>query len=608
MTTDVYIDRRVSRDINRLSRFYPVRTRCGARPDHGNPVRTRVQARVGQCYHSAMRHSVARTLAALVLILAFAWARPASAKDELVIGTTQYPSTFHPSIDSMLAKTYILSMTRRPLTMHDARWELGCMICVTLPTIENGGAVPETTPDGKRGVAVTFTLRPGLKWGDGTPLTARDVTFSWEVGRHPLTGVSNQEFYRSLYRVDAKSDSTFTLHFDKLVFDYNAVNDMGLLPAHLEEKPFRADPAAYKNRTLYDTDTVNPGLYFGPYRVAAVTAGSHVVLVPNETWPGTKPRFKRVIVRTIENTAALEANLLSGAIDMIAGELGLTVDQGVAFAKRHGQRFNVIFKPSLVYEHLEPNLDNPILKDVRVRRALLHALDRETIVRQLFDGHQPVAHTGINPLDSIYDPKVRTHAHDPKRAAVLLDEAGWSVMRNGIRHNAKGERLAIELATTAGNRTRESVQQILQNQWRAVGVEARIRNQPARVFFGETVTKRAFPGFAMFAWYSAPENVPRTILHSSHIPAQANNFAGQNYAGYVNPEMDSLIDAIEIELNRDKRRALWRRFQDLYAEDLPALPLFFRADAFVLPKWLEGVEPTGHQGVSTIWIENWRVK
>jgi peptide/nickel transport system substrate-binding protein len=579
----------------------------GGRAGHGPAVgREAVGATI-----KTMPFSPARVLAgllALAPVLALPLAKPAQAKDELVIGMTQFPATFHPSIDSMLAKTYVLSMARRPLTMHDARWELGCMICVNLPTIENGGAVPETTSDGKKGVAVTFTFRPGLKWGDGTPLTSRDVAFTLEVGRHPQTGVSNQEFYRSLYKVDAKNDDTFTLHFDKLTFDYNAVNDMGLLPAHLEEKPFRADPAAYKNRTLYDTDTANPGLYYGPYRIAEVTAGSHVVLVPNETWPGAKPRFKRVLVRVIENTAALEANLLSGAIDMIAGELGLTVDQAVAFAKRHGERFNVIFKPSLVYEHLEPNLENPILRDKRVRQALLHALDRETIVQQLFAGHQPVAHTGINPLDWIHNPEVRKYPYDPKRAAALLDEAGWSVMRGGFRHNAKGERLAFELATTAGNRTREAVQQVLQSQWRAVGADARIKNQPARVFFGETVRKRTFPGFAMFAWYSAPENVPRTILHSSHIPTEANNFAGQNYTGYANPEMDRLIDAIEVELDREKRRALWKRFQDIYAEDLPSLPLFFRADAFVLPKWLAGVEPTGHQGVSTLWIENWRVE
>ena len=546
--------------------------------------------------------------AALLAWSMLAGAAPALAKDDLVIGMTQFPATLHPAIDSMLAKSYVHGMTRRPFTAHGVDWKLQCMICVALPSLENGGAVPETTPEGKPGLAVTFQIVPGLKWGDGVPVTARDVAFSWEVGRHPQTGVSNQEFYRSLYKVDVKSDSSFTLHFDKRAYDYNEIGDAGLLPAHLEEKIFRADPVAYRNRTLYDADPANPGLYYGPYRIAEVKSGSHLTLVPNEHWTGKKPGFRKVVVRVIENTAALEANLLSGSIDMIAGELGLTVDQAVAFEKRHGARFNVLYKPGLVYEHLEPNFDNPILKDVRVRRALLHALDRETLVRQLFDGRQPVAHTAINPLDWIYDPSVRTYAFDPKKAAALLDEAGWSAMKDGWRHNAKGERLSFDLATTAGNRIRESVQQVLQSQWRAVGVEARVKNQPARVFFGETVRKRTFGGLALFAWYSAPESLPRTILHSANIPTEANNFAGQNYTGFANPEMDSLIDAIETEFDRDKRRALWTRFQALYADRLPALPLFFRADAFVLPKWLAGLEPTGHQGVSTLWIENWRVQ
>ncbi len=547
-------------------------------------------------------------IAALMFAAALVWPGLAAAKDELVIGMTQFPATLHPAIDSMLAKSYVHGMTRRPFATHGVDWTLRCMICVALPTVENGGATPETTPEGKRGLKVAFEIRPGLRWGDGTPVTARDVVFSWEVGRHPQTGVSNQEFYRSLYKIDVNSESAFTLHFDKFAYDYNEIGDAGLLPAHLEEPIFRADPAAYRNRTLYDADPANPGLYYGPYRIAEVKAGSHIALAPNEHWNGKKPQFRRVTVRVIENTAALEANLLSGAIDMIAGELGLTVDQAIAFEKRHGAKFNVLYKPGLVYEHLEPNLDSPILKDVRVRRALLHALDRETMVRQLFDGRQPVAHTSINPLDWIYDPAVKTHPFDPQKAAALLEEAGWTVIKDGFRHNARGERLSFDLATTAGNRIRESVQQVLQSQWRAVGVEVRIRNQPARVFFGETVRKRAFTGFALFAWYSAPENLPRTILHSTHIPAEANNFAGQNYTGYAKPEMDSLIDAIEVEFDRDKRRALWTRFQALYAEDLPALPLFFRADAFVLPKWLAGVEPTGHQGVSTLWIENWQTR
>ena len=160
--------------------------------------------------------------------------------------------------------------------------------------------------------------------------------------------------------------------------------------------------------------------------------------------------------------------------------------------------------------------------------------------------------------------------------------------------------------TTAGNRTRELVQQVLQSQWRQVGLDVRIRNEPARVFFGETVSKRKFTALAMFAWISSPENVPRTTLHSDQIPSAENNWAGQNYTGYRNPEMDQLLEDISVELDRGKRKALWAKLQTIYARDLPALPLYWRADPYILPHWLKGVQPTGHQGVITLWIENWR--
>ena len=545
---------------------------------------------------------------ALLFVLMTAFAGPArAAKDELVIGITQFPSTFHPNIDSMLAKSYVLGMTRRPFTVFDADWQLVCMLCTELPTIENGLAAPETTPDAKQGIAVTYTIRPDALWGDGTPITTRDVVFTWEVGRHPRSGVIPKEFYRSLYKIDVADDNTFTLHFDKLTFDYNAINAFDLLPAHLDEAAF-AEPEAYRHRTLYETDTTNPGLWFGPYRVAEVVPGSHVVLVANPTWWGAKPAFDRIVVRVIENTAALEANLLSGAIDMIAGELGLTIDQALAFEKRHADRFDISYKPGLAYEHIDLNLDNPILADRRVRRALLHGLDRRAISDKLFAGRQPVADSNVNPLDWVHADDTPRYAFDPEKAAALLDEAGWTVAEDGIRRNGAGEPLTIEIMTTAGNRTRELVEQVLQSQWKQLGIDARIRNQPARVFFGQTVSERKFPAMAMFAWISAPESVPRTTLHSDHIPTPDNNWSGQNYTGFNNKEVDELIEQIEVELDRDKRRELWRRLQHIYAEELPALPLYFRANPYILPKWLTNLRPTGHQYPTTLWVEEWRAE
>ncbi|MBT4940870.1 MAG: peptide ABC transporter substrate-binding protein, partial [Rhodospirillaceae bacterium] len=276
--------------------------------------------------------------------------------------------------------------------------------------------------------------------------------------------------------------------------------------------------------------------------------------------------------------------------------------------KRHGKKFNMVYKSGLIYEHLDLNLDNPVLKDKRVRKALILGIDRKAISSQLFAGRQPVADTNINPLDWVYTKDTPIYKFDLKAAGKLLDQAGWSIKKRGIRYNAKGDKLSFELMTTAGNRTRELVEQVLQSQWKQLGVDIRIRNQPARVFFGQTVTQRKFTGFAMFAWISAPESVPRSTLHSAHIPTKANNWGGQNYTGFKNAEMDKLLEQIEIELDKTKREKLWHRFQKIYATELPVIPLYFRANSYILPKWLSGVTPTGHQGTTTLWIENWGVR
>jgi peptide/nickel transport system substrate-binding protein len=285
-----------------------------------------------------------------------------------------------------------------------------------------------------------------------------------------------------------------------------------------------------------------------------------------------------------------------------------SLEQALAFAERHGDRFQIAYEPGLVYEHLEANLDNPLFQDVRVRRALMWAVDREALSERLFAGKQPVAATNVHPLDWVHAEDVHHYARDLERARALLDDAGWRPGPDGIRVNDAGERLSFEFATTAGNRGRELVQQFLQAQWAEVGVEAVIRNLPPRVLFAEHLSRRRFTGMALFAWISSPESAPKTTLHSTMIPSAGNGWSGQNYTGYANPEMDALIEAIEVELDREARAELWRRLQVLYATDLPAMPLYFRADAHIWPTWLEGVTPTGHQDVSTLWVEEWRVR
>lgn len=549
-----------------------------------------------------MRSLISAVCLSIGLLIAITGA--ASARDKLVIGISQFPSTLHPSFDSMLAKEYVNAMARRKITIIDHDWKVTCLLCIELPDLKKGTARFETSAEGKDGLALDYELDPRAVWGDGTPITTKDVLFTWEVGRHPETGTDNSELYRRILSIDVHDDQRFTLHMDRRSCEYQGISGFNLLPSHIEQAVFDR-PADYRKRTNYDRDPTNAGLWYGPYKVSQVQPGVSITLEPNPRWWGQKPHFEQIVVRTIENTAALTANLLSGDVDMIAGELGLTIDQALSFERRHGDKFQIVYKSGLIYEHIDLNLGNPALGDVRVRQALLKAIDRTAISERLFAGKQPVAHGQTNPLDSVYFDDLPKHPYDTDAAARLLDDAGWILGSDKVRRNAAGEPLQFELMTTAGNKSRELVQQVLQSQWRELGVDVNIRNEPARVFFGETVSKRKFTGMAMFAWISSPRSIPRTTLHSEMIPTEENAWAGQNYMGYNSQEMDTLLDDLELVCDPDQNQQLWNRMQTRYATDLPALPLYFRANTYILPKWLKGVRPTGHQFTSTSWVEEW---
>ena len=555
-----------------------------------------------------MRPWAAMFLRRFAFLVCLVVASPALAMDELVIGMNTAPGTLNPLISSMLATSFVNGMIVRPITAYDASWKVVCLLCTTLPTVENGRArIVELPPDDKgvvkKGMEIDIELKP-MTWSDGTPVTARDIEFTIEVGKNPKTGIPSAEEYRRILKIDIRDDRHFTLTKDRVTFDYNVL-DITPLPAHLEKPIFDADPVEYRLKTLYDAEPTTPGLAFGPYRMVEFVPGNRIALERNPYWTGVQPTFRRILLKIFENTASLEANLLSGNVDYIPGESGLSLNQSVALEKLYGDKYDFVYKPSLGYAHIDVKLDNPLLADVRVRRAILLAIDRKGISDTLFYGKQPVADGDINPLDPMYSPAARHYDYDPAGAKKLLDEAGFGEVAKGERRNARGQRLSLVLALASGSRLSDLLAQVIQSELSQVGIELRLKAAPARIYF-RALDKREFDSLAMYSWITSPQNVPRTTLHSSEIPTAQNQWSGQNFPGYRNAEMDKALDEAERELDPTKRRAFFADILRLYAEDLPVLPLYFRVDSFIFPKPLKGVIPTGNQNCSTLWVENWR--
>jgi peptide/nickel transport system substrate-binding protein len=536
-------------------------------------------------------------------------AAPAQAKDDLVIGISQFPSSMHPYLDPEVVKGYIEAFATRPVTAFDKDWKNSCLLCTELPTLDNGLVKIEDRPGGGKGMAVTIKLKPDLKWGDGAPVTARDLAFTAKIAHDPASGFTNVRTFTRVVSVDVLDDHTGVMHLDAVTPIFDRIPP--LLPEHIEGPVFAkaATPADYINTNTYNRAPTTPGLWNGPWMVTDYKSGSQVVLTLNPYWPGPKPYFKRVVIRDIDNTAALQANLLSGDIDMTPGEsIGLTIDQVIELHKQQPDRFTYIFQPALTYDLIAMQLNNPILADRRVRQALLLTIDRKTMDDKLFGGILPIAQTWVNRLEPNYNPDAASYGYDPARAKALLASAGWTPGPDGICRNAKGDRLALEFTVSAGIRLRELQQSVMQSQWKANCIEMQIKNEPFRTLFGETMKHRVFTGLVLFSWISNVDESPRQTLSSDQIPTAANNWAGSNFTGFNNPEVDADIKTVETELDPAKRKVAWFDMQRVYAEELPALPLFFRADAHAVPKWLKGYEPTGHGDYGALRAEYWHAE
>lgn len=540
-----------------------------------------------------------------VLSLVFVGAGSHAATDSLNIGIGAEFETLNPVIMSQAASRYMLYLAHRPLIVltPDMQWKPE--IIKEFPTLAN-----KLVKKKGESLEMTIEILPDVQWGDGVPVTCKDIEFSVKVGKNINVSIPDREKFENISSVaiDKANAKKCTITFAKAKFDYFA-NMPELLPAHLEGPvfdKFSGKQQGYDQNSLYVKNPTNPGLYFGPYVISEVKLGSHVIFTPNPKYIGTPAKFKKIVIKLIPNTGTLEANLRSNSINMIASAGGFSVDQAVAFEKKvksENLPYQVVFEDGVIYAHVDFNLDNKILSDIKVRRALAHGLNKKEMIDSLLEGKGRVADHFVTEKDPWFTDKVQKYDFSTRTANKLLDEAGWKKGADGIRVK-DGQKLSITIMAAGGVKLNDMIETYMQEQWRNIGVQLNIKNEPARVFFGETVRNRNFD-MALYSWVSIPENSPRSVLHSKSIPSAANAKAGQNYTGYKNKEVDSLIDKLELELDAKKRAEIGKKLLSIYATDIPVLPLYYRANNTVIPAGMKNYRLSGHLFYETLNVEDW---
>ncbi len=531
---------------------------------------------------------------AVMLAMVLPPAAGQSTRRDVVMGMIQEPDTLNSVITSTAATRFVTMTMMDFATHYDQKWAPTADIMESIPNLQDGSW--RLLGDGK--MRVIWKLRPGVKWSDGQDVTASDFVFSWELVKDPEVGAGssfNCGFGPAVERVEALDTRTIAVTWRQLYpFANTCVSDGGLVPRHKLEAEYRANPAKFKE-TAYGREAAAT-IGTGPFVLRSWTRGSEMVFEANRNYWRGRPALDRVVIRFFSDANTMVASLVAGAIDVIpSGFVGLSFGQAMQvqelIKQGRARGIKVELGPSLLFESLTPNLENPILKDKKVRQALAHASNREGISRALYHGQQVVTHSPVPTNHPAFDRGIKRYPFDIERAKALLEEAGWKPGPDGIRRNARGDRLSIVVTTTAGNTDREREQQILQESWRQAGIELVIENFPSRVVFGSMVYQRKYKGFILQSnGFSRPDFTFEKYI-SAYIKPEGE--FSQNFTAWHNAEVDKLAAEYGRELDPEKRKALVVRFQRIWAEEVPEISLYWFAAATAYKEGLQNYKQIG---------------
>ncbi len=428
----------------------------------------------------------------------------------------------------------------------------------------------DVSPDGQ---TITFHLRKNVRWTDGHPFTADDVRFTYQTIIDKNTPTAYADEYLQVRKAEAPDPYTFRVHYDKPFAPALESWGAGILPAHILRGQ-DITQASYGR---------NPSAGTGPYRLREWTIGQRMVMERNpDYWEGTV-WIANQITRVIPDQQTQFLELKTGGLD----SMGLTPLQfkfqtGTAEFRSHFEKYRWYANN---YTYLGLNLKDPRFADVRVRRAFAHAIDKDELIRGVLFGYGVPAYAPYRPGHWAYNPNVKKYDYNPRRALDLLKEAGWVRDANG-RQVKDGRPFAFEIITNQGNAQRIRTGEIIQRRLAEIGIEASVRPIEWAAFIKDFVNTGRYEAMIL-GWSLTQDPDQWSIWHSSQAePGKL------NHAYYKNPEVDRLLDAGRSTFDRETRREIYFRLQEIMAEDQPYVFLYVPESLFTIHKRVKGIVPT----------------
>jgi peptide/nickel transport system substrate-binding protein len=485
-----------------------------------------------------------RVLAALLLCSAACIHRPTPNPNIIVVGITSGPNNLDPRIGTDDVSAKISQLVFNNLMTLDERLRV-------VPDLAESLDNPDAT-------TYVATLRRGVRFHDGHELTADDVVYTFTSLLDPALVSPRKGAYRMLKSVEAR---------DRYTVVFLLKNPFGSFPVNL------VLPIVPKGA---GTSFREHPIGTGPYRFVRYDVDDRVELAPFDQYFGGRPRNDGLILKIVPDDIMRGLELRKGTIDFVLNDIA----PDIMYQLARDPALQLVESPGVDYQYIGINLRDPMLQDVRVRRAIGYAIDRQAIVTHLRRGLAAPAAGLLPPVSWAYEPDVFTFTYDPAKARALLDEAGYKDP-DGDGPRARFQ-LTLKVSNVEFNRLQSAV---IQQNLRAVGIALDVRTYEFATLYAD-VLKGNFQLFTL-QWVGgavADPDILRRVFHSTQVPP-----AGFNRGFFRNARVDALLDEAAVTSDEGRRRELYAAVQRVVAEEVPYISLWYKRNAAVAQRTLTGI-------------------
>ena len=514
---------------------------------------------------------------ALIAVSAIAAGVPVRAAGEnaartLNIGAAVAPNSFNPLFVTESIENELDGLVFNSLTKENDRGEIVPDLAADVPTQANGGI----SRDGR---TITYRLRRDVTWQDGAPFTSDDVKFTWESVMSPSTGASNQAPYDEVRSVDTPDRWTVAFRlrrpFAPFVAEaFNSVTISYVVPAHVLRG------VTDMRRSAFNAAPIGTG----PYRLTRWTRGDRMVFSANDRYFGGAPKIRQIVVHEVpqENTGItqLRSHELDWFTAISEASYGLLKDVA-------GVR--LVVTPTNGYRGIWINNERPLLRDVRVRRAIAYAIDKPALVAKVTHGAGTLATEDIPTHMWAYDKDVPAYRYDPAKAGALLREAGWTPGPDGILVK-NGQPLEMTLVLRQGAAGDAEMAVMVQSWLHAVGMNVSIKPYPGSTLFALGPNGVLNPGkydidISGFLSVADPDD-------SGQFTCANRPPHGFNWTRYCDPAMDALQSQALATYDQAKRKAIYAKIETKLATDVPQIFIYYQPEIDAVVPELQNVRPS----------------